>query len=246
MLWAVSRNLQVRGPKEGYSFQSYSNFLWKTSKLRKLAIWGVLGPKVSKTKCSLLIHSPGPLQSRAGVYPLRVRKVQYLGRNSSRTSGLGPGEVPGKKVATIPHILRSLKRSTAHLPRLALLFPGQQSLETLAQECSGCFLAFINVINHLLSEYIAGQSGAPVLEGHSTNNDIYRRLKIKSQVKTIKLLSQCQDIYIALYLLRGRLYFASDQVQFHKQFKDEKWSLVTKLSASASTSPGSVNKKGQS
>lgn len=79
-------------------------------------------------------------------------------------------------VATIPHIFRNRKRST----KADTALPWTAIIGGLTQAMSGFFLAFSNMINHLLSEYTIGQTRAPALEkAVLTSNNLYRRLKTK-------------------------------------------------------------------
>lgn len=64
-------------------------------------------------------------------------------------------------VVIIPHMLRNLKRSTFTKADTAL--PWTAITEGLTQAMSG-FLVFLNMINHLVSEYTVGQPRAPALE----------------------------------------------------------------------------------
>lgn len=147
------------GPKEHQSFQSFPNFLWKTSKLRKLVIYKQLVLRSAK------LPMPPPLILQ-GPYNLGQGCTLYESGFFSTQEEIQIGEVAQGRErgawangSCHPHILRSLKGSTAPSLRLALLFFLDSNHGRLGPSNGRLLLSL-----HVLSEYTAGQSRDPALK----------------------------------------------------------------------------------
>lgn len=91
------------------------------------------------------------------------------------------GYVPSEAVAGILHTLTGLKGNSIHVSRLLLFISLYIILRGLTWVFSDFLLSFLQVINHLLSEYNVG---------NCTNNNLHR-LKSNNEKRIKDCLSCC-------------------------------------------------------